>query len=270
MTPPIRALDETPPLPESMLLRPPSWPAGCGALMTTRQGGVSRAPFDALNLRGEPFLPDDPADVAENRRRFAATLGAQPVFLDQVHGSRVVRLVEADTQTDTEALERADASITTAPGVACTVLVADCLPVLFASRDGRAVGAAHAGWRGLAAGVLASTVQALCEASGQPPSAFVAWIGAGIGPAHFEVGADVPAAFERDEAHHFQPAPARAGAPKWMADLAGLAVGRLRRLGLEEVSAAGLCTVSDRARFFSYRRDGQTGRLAAAAWIESR
>ena len=254
-------------LEELQLLRPPVWPAGCGAVMTTRLGGVSRPPFDALNLRGAPFLPDDAHDVAENRRRFAATIGATPVYLDQVHGSRVVRLRQDDLASDESALERADASIATEPGVACTVLVADCLPVLFASRDGRTVGAAHAGWRGLSGGVLAATMGALCEASGQPPSAFVAWIGAGIGPVHFEVGADVPAAFDTGEARHFRAAPARDGTPKWMGDLAAIALGRLRGLGLDSVVASGLCTVADRERFFSYRRDGLTGRLAAAAWI---
>jgi YfiH family protein len=166
-------------------------------------------------------------------------------------------------------VHEADASISTAPGVACTVLVADCLPVLFATRDGRAVGAAHAGWRGLAGGVLEATVAALRGAIEAAPGDIVAWLGACIGPDRFEVGADVREAFDPDEARHFHAAPARDGRPKWMADLPALALGRLRRLGLDEVSGCGLCTASDASRFFSFRRDGLTGRLAAAAWIDA-
>lgn len=254
------------PIPETALLRPPHWPAGCGAVMSTRLGGVSVAPFDSMNLRGPPFVADDPLAVAENRRRFAATMMALPVYLEQVHGARVVRL-EAGHAAAGAALEKADASITTERGIACTVLVADCLPVLFASRDGRAVGAAHAGWRGLAGGVLDATVAALREATSLPAADFIAWIGAGIGPAHFEVGADVVEAFGAGEAAHFRPSAARAGSPRWHADLPALAQSRLRRLGLVDVSDVGLCTASDPSRFFSYRRDGLTGRLAAAAWI---
>jgi len=254
------------PIPEDALLRPPRWPAGCGALMTTRVGGVGEPPFDTLNLRGPPFVADDPLAVAENRRRFVATMAATPVWLEQVHGTRVVRLAAAHAEPGAPA-ERADAAVTTERGIACTVLVADCLPVLFASRDARAVGAAHAGWRGLSGGVLEATVDALREASGLPAADFVAWIGAGIGPGHFEVGADVPAAFAAHEAVHFRPTAPRGGVPKWHADLRAIAAARLRGLGLSEVSAAGLCTADDASRFFSYRRDGLTGRLAAAAWI---
>ena len=253
-------------IPEDALLRPPRWPAGCGAVMSTRRGGVSASPFDSMNLRGPPFVADDELAVAENRRRFAATIAATPVWLDQVHGTRVVRLGAAHAACGA-AVEKADASITTERGIACTVLVADCLPVLFASRDGRAVGAAHAGWRGLSGGVLEATVAALRDAAQLPASDFVAWIGAGIGPARFEVGEDVVAAFDAGEAGHFRSSPARDDVPKWLADLPALARGRLRRLGLADVSDAGLCTVSDASRFFSYRRDGLTGRLAAAAWI---
>jgi len=141
------------PLPLDAFFRPDRWPQGTGALMTTRVGGVSSAPFDSLNLKAQTADPLDQIAVAENRRRFATTLGATPVFLDQVHGTRVVRLTAAHLSPDA-GIEQADASISTVPGIACTVMVADCLPVLFATRDGRAVGAAHAGWRGLAGGVL--------------------------------------------------------------------------------------------------------------------
>ncbi len=254
------------PLPLDAFFRPEHWPSGTGALMTTRVGGVSLAPFDSLNLKAQTADPLDQIAVAENRRRFATTLGATPVFLDQVHGTRVVRLTAADASPDA-AMERADASITIVPGIACTVMVADCLPVLFATRDGRAVGAAHAGWRGLAGGVLEATVDAIRAAAPVPAADIVAWLGASIGPQEFEVGADVLAAFHDAESRHFVPAPARDGVPKWRADLPALAEGRLRRLGLTDVSGCGQCTVSDGSRFFSYRRDRVTGRLAAAAWI---
>ena len=255
------------PLPLDAFFKPSAWPRGTGALMTTRVGGVSAAPFDSLNLKAQTADPLDQIAVAENRRRFATTLGATPVFLDQVHGTRVVRLTAAHTSPDAPT-ERADASITTVPGIACTVLVADCMPVLFATRDGRAVGAAHAGWRGLAGGVLEATVDAIRAAVPVAAGDIVAWLGASIGPTKFEVGADVPAAFHDAESRHFAPAPAVDGVPKWLADLPALAEGRLRRLGLTEVTGCGLCTVSDASRFFSYRRDRVTGRLAAAAWID--
>ena len=255
------------PLPLDAFFRPASWPRGTGALMSTRVGGVSAAPCDSLNLKAQTTDPLDQIAVAENRRRFAATLGATPVFLDQVHGTRVVRLAVSHTSPDAP-IEKADASITTVPGIACTVMVADCLPVLFATRDGRAVGAAHAGWRGLAGGVLEATVDAIRSAVPVAASDIVAWLGASIGPTQFEVGADVLAAVHEGEARHFAPAPARDGVPKWLADLPALAEGRLRRLGLTEVGGCGQCTVSEASRFFSYRRDRVTGRMAAAAWID--
>jgi YfiH family protein len=255
------------PLPLDAFFRPAAWPRGTGALMTTRKGGVSAVPFDSLNLKAQTTDPLDQIAVAENRRRFAATLGATPVFLDQVHGTRVVRLTAAHLAPEAP-VEQADASISTVPGIACTVMVADCLPVLFATRDGRAVGAAHAGWRGLAGGVLEATVDAIRAAVPVAAGDIVAWLGASIGPTAFEVGADVPAAFHEGEARHFVPAPAQGGVPKWHADLPALAEGRLRRLGLTEISGCGQCTVSDASRFFSFRRDRVTGRLAAAAWID--
>jgi YfiH family protein len=234
--------------------------------MTTRVGGASAPPCDSLNLKAQGDAPLERIAVAANRRRLATTLGATPVFLDQVHGTRVVRLDARHLAPDA-AVESADASITTVPGIACTVMVADCLPVLFATRDGRAVGAAHAGWRGLAGGVLEATVDAMRAAVPVAAADIVAWLGASIGPARFEVGADVLAAFHEAESRHFVPAPVRDGVPKWLADLPALAAGRLRRLGLTEVSGCGLCTVEDASRFFSYRRDRVTGRMAAAAWM---
>ena len=256
----------------------PDWPApaSVSALMSSRQGGVSAAPFDSLNLR-PPALPggdpDDPQAVQQNQQRFAAALGASPRWLNQVHGATVLRLStqpDADQAADfhTAALPTADASISTAAGLACAVLVADCLPVLFCTVDGSGVGAAHAGWRGLAAGVLDNTVAALCQATGQPPGRLLAWLGPCIGPTAFEVGADVLQAFGADPG---QPDPALFlphrrpdGSAAWLANLPALARRRLAALGVDQVSGGAWCTVGDASRFFSYRRDRRTGRLAAA------
>jgi YfiH family protein len=246
----------------------PDWPAGpgVGAVMSTRAGGVSTGPFSSFNLG--LAAGDEPAAVQANRERFAVAIGARPVFLAQVHGARVVNL---DTLAP-EALEQADASIATRPGLACTVMVADCLPVLFAAPQGRGVGAAHAGWRGLAAGVLDNTVQALCEAAACAPQELVAWLGACIGPQAFEVGADVLQAFGAEPSKegnpHFFPKKAGAdGSPRWWADLPALARSRLAEAGVKQVSGGAWCTVADDSRFFSYRRDRVTGRMAAAVWL---
>ncbi|MBI3367093.1 MAG: laccase domain-containing protein [Burkholderiales bacterium] len=163
--------------------------------MSTRAGGVSAAPFDSLNLGRS--VGDEAEAVRENRSRFVAALGAPPVWLHQVHGARVVRLTEADLA---QPAQQADASICTVPGIACIVSVADCLPVLLASQDGRVVGAAHAGWRGLAAGVLEQTVSAMCASIDCVPNELSAWLGPCIGPRQFEVGADVLEAFGADPA----------------------------------------------------------------------
>ena len=242
--------------------------AGVGGLMATRAGGVSVGPFGSMNLR-PPGLRgdacDEPVAVMENQRRFADALGgAQPVYLDQVHGSRVVRLGGAGGLTPQSGFERADASITTERGLACTVLVADCLPVLFSCADGSGVGAAHAGWRGLAGGVLENTVEALCTATQSQPGAVQAWLGACIGPTAFEVGEDVRDAFGAAAAGYFRPGPAPG---KWWADLVGLARFRLRQAGVEQISGGRWCTYSDASRFFSFRRDRVTGRHAAAVWL---
>lgn len=243
----------------------PDWAvdARIGALMSTRQGGVSAEPFDRLNLGRS--VGDAPEAVAENRRRFEAAIGATPVWLSQVHGTRVLRLPAS------EGPHEADASVSTEPGVVCTVMVADCLPVLFAAPDARAVGAAHAGWRGLAGGVLEATVAALCDAAGCRPGDLSAWLGPCIGPRQFEVGADVLAAFGPAAAARFVPrGPSHVGAdgsPRWLADLPSLARDRLQALGVVQVSGGAWCTVEERSRFFSFRRDRITGRMAAAVWI---
>jgi polyphenol oxidase len=238
----------------------PRWQVGArvGALMSTRAGGVSAAPFDSLNLGRS--VGDEPAAVAENRRRFAQTIGARPVWMSQVHGTRVLRLRAGDG-----ALQEADAAITTEPGLACTVMVADCLPVLFAAPQARGVAAAHAGWRGLAAGVLEASVSALCDAAVCAPGELHAWIGPCIGPSHFEVGADVLEAFSGGR--HFVERRRPDGELRWLADLPALARQRLNAAGVAKIDASTACTVEERSRFFSFRRDGVTGRMAAAVWL---
>lgn len=238
----------------------PDWPAPerVGALVTTRAGGVSAGPFATMNLARDP--DDDPAALAENRRRFAAFLPASPAWLHQVHGAAVARL-----PCPASPAPLADAAVTAEPGVVCAILTADCLPVLFADRAGSAVGIAHAGWRGLAAGVLEATLAALREFGAQPADV-LAWLGPAIGPAAFEVGDDVRDAFcarDADAAGSF--APQRPG--KWHADLYGLARQRLARAGVRRVDGGDFCTYSDARRFFSYRRDRRSGRMAAAIWL---
>lgn len=242
----------------------PAWPMppGVHAMMTTRVGGQGRPPFDGFNLGDH--VGDDLATVAAHRAQLARALGIRPVYLQQVHGTGVVQL---DEDTPAGGALTADAAVTTRPGRACTVLVADCLPVLFADRQGRGVGAAHAGWRGLAAGVLEQTVTALCEAVEGAPGDLTAWLGPCIGPRRFEVGEDVREAFlaqQSGAAAHFKPGE-RPG--KWLADLQGLARDRLAQGGVREVSAEPACTVEDGSRFFSFRRDGRTGRMAAFIWL---
>ncbi|MBA4176063.1 MAG: peptidoglycan editing factor PgeF [Leptothrix sp. (in: Bacteria)] len=251
--------------------------------MSLREGGVSEGLFASLNLG--VAVGDDGETVAENRARFAAALGARPVWLRQVHGVEVLRLT---AETANAPPGPADAAWTDEPGLACTVQVADCLPVLFALRDGSAVAAAHAGWRGLAAGVLEATVTALCSGTGAAPGDVQAWLGPCIGPRRFEVGADVLAAFgqvpgqvgfgkerrvsalcqepERADPGYFSYRPRPDGAPRWLADLHGLARGRLAAAGVGAVTATPACTVEDDSAFFSFRRDGLTGRMAAAIW----
>lgn len=248
-------------------LRAEGLPKEVGGLMSTRRGGVSRAPFDSLNLRPAGLrgdAVDEPAAIHENQRRFAGWLeGAQPVYLDQVHGTRVVRLSHADLPPG-HAFQQADASFTTERGIACTVLVADCLPVLLAAPNGHAVGAAHAGWRGLAGGVVEQTLKAVCEAAGCEPSEVSAWLGACIGPQAFEVGDDVRDAFGPDTVAHFR----LGNAPgKWWADLPALARQRLQHAGVHQIDGGAWCTDSEPSRFFSFRRDKVTGRHAAAIWI---
>lgn len=259
----------------------PDWPAPAHvhAVFTTRAGGVSRAPYDSFNL-GRPS-GDDPAAVDANRQHLADAIGKAPVFLHQVHGTRSVVLPGPGAGPPGDLIE-ADACTTGTPGVVCAVRVADCLPVLFTDRAGRVAGAAHAGWRGLAQGVLEATVRQLrrlrAGTSGEgvpaPGADLLAWLGPCIGPRAFEVGDEVRAAFI---AHHADAA--RCFVPhrdtKWMADLAGLARQRLQALGLRDLygndSSPPWCTVGNPGRFFSHRRDsvalGGSGRMAACIWL---
>jgi YfiH family protein len=238
----------------------PDWPAppSVRAAITTRSGGVSGAPWDSLNLAGH--VGDDPACVAENRRRLreALALPAEPFWLHQVHGCDV-----ADAGKDvTGGPCAADAAVADRPRAVCAVLTADCLPVLFCSRAGDWVAAAHAGWRGLAAGVLEAAV----ARAPVPAADVLAWLGPAIGPDAFEVGPEVRAAFLAQDPGAegcFRPSPAG----RWLADLYALARRRLERCGVRWVGGGGLCTFTDRERFFSFRRDGTTGRMASLVWL---
>ncbi len=234
----------------------PDWPAPARvkACVTTRSGGVSLAPFDSLNLGDH--VEDNLQAVLENRRRLTDAFAIQPAWLRQVHG---VSVVEADPSRTVEA----DGSWTSTPGIACTSMTADCLPALFCNRAGTRVAAAHAGWRGLAAGVLEATVERL---DARPEDVLV-WLGPAIGPQAFEVGPEVREAFMRQ-----LPATAEAFVPsrnpgKFMADIYQLARLRLAARGITEVYGGGLCTVTD-PRFFYYRRNSRTGRFASLIWLE--
>lgn len=227
----------------------PDWP-DVTALMTTRGFNLGR-------------LHGDPGAALTNRAALAGLLGARPIFLDQVHGARVVRL-QADWHDDNA--PQADAAVSTDPGLAVAVLVADCLPVLFAAPGG--VAGAHAGWRGLSAGVLEHTVAALCDAAGCAPREVRAWLGACIGPEAFEVGPEVVAAFgreplERDQSGFlYRPNPQ----PRWRADLPLLARERLAAAGVGSISGGAWCTLADESRFFSFRGEAlgrPRGRMAA-------
>lgn len=233
----------------------PDWPAPARvrACMTTREGGVSASPWTSFNLGDH--VGDDPAHVAANRARLRESLPGEPGWLRQVHSARVVEL---GRDVDPEA----DAAFTRTPGQVCAVLTADCLPVLFCDRAGSVVAAAHAGWRGLANGVLEATVASM----GVPPGEILAWLGAAIGPQAFEVGDEVRAAFV---SRH--PAATAAFVPhapgKWLADIYALARIRLGSAGVRSIHGGGRCTFTEAETFYSYRRDGVTGRMASLVWL---
>ncbi|MBL8250311.1 MAG: peptidoglycan editing factor PgeF [Candidatus Competibacter sp.] len=236
----------------------PGWPAPSWvlAVSTTRRGGVSRLPYDSLNLASH--VGDASLHVAENRRRLAAVANypSEPAWLQQVHGKQVVA---AETVVDPVA---ADAAWTRQSGKPCVVMTADCLPILLCDRAGTVVAAVHAGWRGLANGVIAATVGQMRV----PPMELMAWLGPAIGPTAFEVGEEVRTAFlalDRANTHFFQPSPAG----RWLADIYGLARLQLRRLFVTAIYGGHSCTFRDGERFFSYRRDNHTGRMASLIWL---
>ncbi|MEK9721350.1 MAG: peptidoglycan editing factor PgeF [Quisquiliibacterium sp.] len=250
----------------------PLWPvpAQVRAISTTRSGGVSSGNWGlsgggvgGLNLGAS--CGDSDADVARNRQILGSWVPGPPLWLEQVHGIAVFD-ADLDQASAVSKPPRADASITTRPGVVLAVLTADCLPILVSSVDGQAVGAIHAGWRGLAAGVVEATIKVLTSRCGDRQ--WVAWLGPAIGPGNFEVGDEVRAAF-CDLDHRAQAAFSVGKATgKWYADLYQLATLRLAAAGVTTVLGGGLCTVADHDRFYSYRRDRQTGRMASVIWID--
>ena len=234
----------------------PDWPApaNVGALQTLRGGGCSPAPWDSFNLGDH--VGDDPIRVAANRAGLRTLLPADPLWLQQVHGTAAVDIAKMAKTVE------ADAAFCREPGRVCAVMTADCLPVLFCDRSGSVVAAAHAGWRGLLAGVLETSIAGMDV----PADQILVWLGPAIGPQNFEVGQEVRDAFvARDVAAHaaFHPH----GAGKWLADLYWLARQRLNAAGVTAIYGGELCTVADAKRFFSYRRDGVTGRMASLIWL---
>jgi hypothetical protein len=240
----------------------PDWPAPANvrSIVTTRNGGVSIGSFASLNLGRH--VGDEPGAVAENRRRLCATLPHEPLWLNQIHGTNVIRL---DARTDTLAINTADAAVTSLPDRPCAVMVADCLPVLFCDEAGTCVGAAHAGWRGLAAGVLEATIVAMRV----PPERLLAYLGPAIGPDAFEVGCDVRDTFAAiDSASQTAFTSVVERPEKFLANIFALARQRLARAGVRRIYGGTDCTVAAPDRFFSYRRDGTTGRMAAVIWLQ--
>jgi len=252
------------------------WP-GVRYFTTWRHGGASVAPFQSLNLG--LHVSDDASRVLENRRRLRLGLPGEPVWLDQVHGTAVCD-VDCAVVSCGLGLDPgpgpgpgptpppcADAAITMRRGRPLAILTADCLPVVLADQAGRVLGVAHAGWRGLLAGVLENTLAAL-RARQPLAQAWRAWIGPGIGPGAFEIGPEVRAQFlarDRQAARYFAPRP---GSDRWLADLPGLAQDRLRRAGIDCIEVSEACTYTQSRRYFSYRRQARTGRQATVAWLE--
>jgi polyphenol oxidase len=246
----------------------PQWPAprSVKALVSTRKGGVSQHPFDSLNLGDH--VGDQIADVLENRAIYTKQFPARPLWLKQTHSTVVSTPQSRLSNQDREIA--ADASVTNIPDEVLVIMTADCLPVLFTNSSGTVVGAAHAGWRGLCAGVLAKTIAEILNLSDDKnPANLMAWLGPAIGPEEFEVGEDVVLAFTNSNfpvpTGSFKVIPSRPG--KFLANICQLARGQMQACGLEIISGGDFCTVRDREHFFSYRRDGQTGRFASAIWI---
>ncbi|WP_033413112.1 peptidoglycan editing factor PgeF [Methylophilus methylotrophus] len=234
----------------------PDWPAPANvkALQTTRQGGVSMGVYASLNLGDH--VKDNPPHVAANRQLLSAYLPSEPVWLNQVHG---VRVIDAALSS---CLESADASVATRKQVVCVTMTADCLPVLLCDHAGTVVAAVHAGWRSLCDGVIEATVAAMPVPAGQ----LMAWLGPAIGPEAFEVGNEVRAQFMAKDAQ--AESAFKAKGDKWLGDLYTIARQRLQRLGVTQVYGGGHCTFSESETFFSFRRDGDTGRMGSFIWLE--
>lgn len=234
----------------------PDWPAPANvkALQTTRHGGVSMGVYASLNF-GE-HVKDNPQHVAANRQLLSAYLPSEPVWLNQVHGVRVINAALSSY------LESADASVATRKQVVCVTMTADCLPVLLCDHAGTVVAAVHAGWRSLCDGVIESTVAAMAVKSDQ----LMAWLGPAIGSDAFEVGSEVRAQFTAKDAQ--AESAFKAKGDKWLGDLYTIARQRLQRLGVTQVYGGGHCTFSEPETFFSFRRDGDTGRMGSFIWLE--
>jgi len=237
----------------------PDWPApeNIRAAVTTRKGGYSQSPFNSFNLGDH--VDDDPETVKKNRRLLNEILSLpnEPAWLEQIHTTNVVNAEKV------EGSARADASYTAQKNAVCVVMTADCLPVFFCSEDGSEVAVAHAGWRGLAAGILEATV----EKMNSPAQAIMAWMGPAIGPDNFEVGEEVRDAFMQQNSeteNAFQ----KNKKGKWLADIYSLARVRLKQSGVQNISGGGFCTYQNAEQFFSYRRDGKTGRMGSLIWIK--
>ncbi len=233
----------------------PNWPAPTNvkAIQTTRTGGVSFVPFDSLNFG--MHVKDNPSHVASNRQQLSALLPSEPVWLNQVHGVQVVNAATTSCVPD------ADGSFSTQNNVVCVTMTADCLPVLLCNQQGTVVAAVHAGWRSLCDGVIEATAAQM----GVDASDLMAWLGPAIGPQAFEVGSEVRAQFIAKDAQSaiaFKPY-----GDKWLADIYTIARKRLNNLGVTQIYGGGLCTYSDKEQFFSFRRDGDTGRMATLIWL---
>jgi YfiH family protein len=236
----------------------PDWPAPprVRALISTRAGGVSQAPYASMNLGAH--VGDEPFAVEKNREILRASLPADPVWMHQVHGNTVVDATQVND------VPSADAAIAQTRHRICAVMSADCMPLLFAASDARVVGVAHAGWRGMAAGVIEATLEAMAIA----PADCLVYMGPAIGPAAFEVGQDVFDAFVRANEQDERAFTRQASTGKYLADLYTLARLRLTRAGVQRIYGGGFCTYTDAQRFYSYRRDSRTGRMASLIWLD--
>ncbi|MDR2926569.1 MAG: peptidoglycan editing factor PgeF [Azoarcus sp.] len=238
----------------------PDWPAPgpVRSLVTTRYGGVSKPPYDEFNLG--LHVGDDPSAVAANRARLRRHVPAEPFWLEQVHGIDV-----AAAAAGGNAPVRVDASVAREAGAVCAIMTADCLPVLFCDDEGTVVAAAHAGWRGLAAGVLEATLAAMAVR----PNRVMAWLGPAIGSSAFEIGSEVRAAFLDADSGASAAFVPHGTEGKWLADIFALARRRLSRVGVEpgRIYGGGVCTASESERFYSYRRESMTGRFASLIWL---